>query len=177
MQRYLLVFLLSPIFVLLSGVTHSQDVDWHLQTDPVRVVNIIDEPRHRTVHMDGQIRLLDVQINPGDTTLPHTHDAAILYTFISNGAGPLFGRVSSIVSYVEEQYTHRVSNEGPGLSKRAWLQGHGHIPDFNSVQRVWSFISDLEHNLVGIAPTITINAGYFHHVDAVRQNGGQTCPP
>jgi quercetin dioxygenase-like cupin family protein len=83
--------------------------------DRIRTVNILQEPRHRTVHTDGDLRLLDVQINPGDTTLPHTHDSAILYTFISNGEGPLNGRVSSVITYVDEQFTHRVTNEGPGL--------------------------------------------------------------
>ncbi len=83
--------------------------------DRIRTVNILQEPRHRTVHTEGDLRLLDVQINPGDTTLPHTHDSAILYTFISNGEGPLNGRVSSVITYVDEQFTHRVSNDGPGL--------------------------------------------------------------
>ena len=83
--------------------------------DRIRTVNILQEPRHRTVHTEGDLRLLDVQINPGDTTLPHTHDSAILYTFISNGEGPLNGRVSSVITYVDEQFTHRVTNEGPGL--------------------------------------------------------------
>jgi quercetin dioxygenase-like cupin family protein len=93
--------------------------------DRVRTVNIIDEPRHRTVLRDGNLRLLDVQINPGDTTLPHTHDSAILYTFISNGEGPLNGRVSSITSYVTEQYTHRVTNAGPGLFRIIALANYG----------------------------------------------------
>lgn len=80
-----------------------------------RVVNVIDEPRHRTMHKDGDIYLLDVQINPGDMTLPHTHNAAIMYTFISNGEGPLYGRVSANTDYVTENLTHEVTNEGPGL--------------------------------------------------------------
>ena len=73
----------------------------------------------------GNLRLLDVQINPGDTTLPHTHDSAILYTFISNGEGPLNGRVSSITTYVQEQYTHRVNNPGPGLFRIIALANYG----------------------------------------------------
>lgn len=93
--------------------------------DRVRTVNILQEPRHRSVHQDGELRLLDVQINPGDTTLPHTHDSAILYTFISNGEGPLNGRVSSITTYVEEQYTHRVSNAGPGLFRIIAMANYG----------------------------------------------------
>lgn len=90
-----------------------------------RVVRILEEPRHRVVHHDGDVWLLDVQINPGDTTLPHTHDAAIMYTFISNGEEALHGRVSSNTDYVEESYTHRVHNEGPGLFRIIALTNYG----------------------------------------------------
>jgi quercetin dioxygenase-like cupin family protein len=100
------------------------------QFDLVRTVHIFEEPRHRTVHSERNLRLLDVQINPGDTTLPHTHDFAILYTYISNGAGPLNGRVSSITDYVKEPLTHRVSNEGPGLFRILALGNTGAaLPD------------------------------------------------
>jgi hypothetical protein len=90
-----------------------------------RVVPILQEPRHRTVHADGDIYLLDVQINSGDMTLPHTHNAAILYTFISNGEGPLFGRVSGNIDYIEENFTHEVTNEGPGLFRIIALTNYG----------------------------------------------------
>jgi|TARA_B110000459_G_scaffold201051_1_gene250855 hypothetical protein len=90
-----------------------------------RVVPILEEPRHRTVHVDGDIYLLDVQINPGDMTLPHIHNAAILYTFISNGEGPLFGRVSGNTDYVEENLTHEVANKGPGLFRIIALTNYG----------------------------------------------------
>lgn len=90
-----------------------------------RIVQILQEPRHRTVHQDDDIYLLDVQINPGDRTLPHTHDAAILYTFISNGDGPLYGRVSGNVDYVEQNFTHAVSNPGPHLFRILALTNYG----------------------------------------------------
>lgn len=98
-----------------AQLTEGDPEDFAGLTDPVRVVHILDEPRHRTVYQQQDIRLLDIQINPGDTTLPHTHDNPILYTFISNGEGPVGGRLSSATRYVEESYTHRVTNEGPGL--------------------------------------------------------------
>ena len=101
--------------------TSAQEDPWAGQ----RVVNILQEPRHRTMHRDGDIVLLDVQINPGDMTLPHTHDSAILYTFISNGEGPLNGRVSGNTDYVKENYTHQVSNEGPGLFRIIALANYG----------------------------------------------------
>lgn len=90
-----------------------------------RVVKILEEPRHRTMHVDGDVYLLDVQINPGDMTLPHTHDAAILYTFISNGEGPLFGRVSGNTDYVTKNLTHEVTNEGPNLFRIIALTNYG----------------------------------------------------
>ncbi|ALO45073.1 hypothetical protein [Pseudohongiella spirulinae] len=101
-------------------------------SDPVRVVHILDEPRHRTVFNADTYRLLDVQINPGDTTLPHTHDSAILYTFISNGQGPLNGRLSSVTTYVDEPFTHRVNNPGPGLFRIIALANFGEGVSENS---------------------------------------------
>jgi hypothetical protein len=93
--------------------------------DPSRVVQILQEPRHRTVHRDGDIYVLDIQINPGDMTLQHTHDAPILYNFISSGKGPSGGRVSSNTDYVVKNFTHRVENEGPGLFRIIALTNYG----------------------------------------------------
>jgi len=93
--------------------------------DAQRVVHILDEPRHRTMHTEGDVHLLDVQINPGDTTLMHTHDSPILYTFISSGTGSSNGRVQSITSYLEEPYTHQVNNQGPGLFRILALAHYG----------------------------------------------------
>jgi hypothetical protein len=93
--------------------------------DPNRVVNILQEPRHRQMHRDGDIYVLDIQINPGDMTLQHTHDAAILYTFISSGNGPSGGRLSSNTDYVAKNFTHQVSNEGPGLFRIIALTNYG----------------------------------------------------
>ena len=93
--------------------------------DPNRIVNILQEPRHRIMHRDGDIYVLDIQINPGDMTLQHTHDAPILYTFISSGKGPSDGRLSSNTEYVTKQFTHQVSNEGPGLFRIIALTNYG----------------------------------------------------
>ncbi|MEX0618458.1 MAG: hypothetical protein WDZ76_13050 [Pseudohongiellaceae bacterium] len=101
--------------------TVAQEDEWEGQ----RVVKVIDEPRHRVMHRDGDIYVLDVQINPGDMTLPHTHDSAIMYTFISNGDGPSGGRVSSNTDYVEENFTHQVSNDGPGLFRIIAMANYG----------------------------------------------------
>lgn len=111
------------------------------QADPV--VHMSKEPRHKVVFEQGTTRVQDVQIPPGDTSLFHIHDNAVLYVPISasrtrsqllglewtgggpSGAGPASprgaaaplgpGRVTSTITYVEKPITHRVNNFGDGL--------------------------------------------------------------
>ncbi|MQA91007.1 MAG: hypothetical protein GEU90_12340 [Gemmatimonas sp.] len=90
-----------------------------------RTVVVHEEPRHRLVHEEGDLKLLDVQILPGDTTLDHTHVSPIMYTFISSGEGPSGGRVSANTQYVEEPFTHRVSNDGGHLFRIIALAHYG----------------------------------------------------
>jgi quercetin dioxygenase-like cupin family protein len=119
--------LVAPLLLALSGSPTASLAAESTVTpgDPNRIVKILQEPRHRQVHRDGDIYVLDIQINPGDMTLQHTHDAAILYTFISSGKGSSDGRLSSNVDYVEKQFTHQVSNEGPGLFRIVALTNYG----------------------------------------------------
>lgn len=97
-------------------------------------VPIHQEPRHRPVYEGLGFRVLDVQIPPGDTTLYHLHDAAILYTLVSasptdfqlvgsawNGTKPTDdpgwrpGDTRTDTGYVTQPVRHRVTNVGPGL--------------------------------------------------------------
>ncbi len=80
-----------------------------------RVVIVHEEPRHRLVVDGGEYKVLDIQIQPGDTTLYHTHNSPILYTFINTGSGSTDGRVSSNTDYADEPLTHEVSNDGTEL--------------------------------------------------------------
>lgn len=80
-----------------------------------KVVHLLQEPRHRTVHNDGDLYLLDVQVNPGDESFAHVHDQAVLLTYISSGAGPREGSVSANIDYATTPFTHKVGNNGPGL--------------------------------------------------------------
>jgi quercetin dioxygenase-like cupin family protein len=97
-------------------------------------VPVEKEPRHHPVFREGPIRILDVQIPPGDVTLYHTHDEAILYIPISIsptdtqilgqewlGVGPTDrSRFTGLVvatdtSYATKPLTHRVKNVGDKL--------------------------------------------------------------
>lgn len=90
-----------------------------------RVVMVHQEPRHRLVWQNEDLKLLDVQIQPGDTTLNHTHASPIMYTFISNGQGSWDGRTTANLDYANEPFTHAVTNEGPGLFRIIALAHYG----------------------------------------------------
>jgi hypothetical protein len=90
-----------------------------------RTVVVHEEPRHRLVHTEGDLKLLDIQIQPGDTTLNHTHVSPIMYTFISSGTGPSGGRVSANTQYLTEPSTHAVSNDGTHLFRIIALAHYG----------------------------------------------------
>jgi hypothetical protein len=80
-----------------------------------KIVHLLQEPRHRTVNEQDGLYVLDVQVNPGDESLPHTHDQAILVTMISRGNGLSDSPVSSNTDYATTPVTHKISNDGPGL--------------------------------------------------------------
>jgi quercetin dioxygenase-like cupin family protein len=90
-----------------------------------RTVAVHDEPHHRIVLEKGPLRVLDIQIIPGDTTMDHTHSSPILYTYISLGNGSAGGRVASNTEYAEVPLTHRVSNAGPSLFRIIALLHNG----------------------------------------------------
>ncbi len=101
-------------------------------------VPLYQEPRHHVVYDSPSMRIHDIQIPPGDTTLFHTHDTAILYVPIASsqtrsqvlgaewsggGAAPAPaaaprpeptrpGKVNSVITYVDKPFTHRVNNVG-----------------------------------------------------------------
>ena len=98
------------------------------------VVPVHEEPRHRLVHDAPDLRVLDILIEPGDTTLFHRHDEPIAYVQIETsvinqqtlggpwgslrpGASPpdlVPGRTSWTESYRDDPVSHRVTALGPG---------------------------------------------------------------
>ena len=98
-----------------------------------KIVHLLQEPRHRTVFRVGDVYLLDVQLNPGDQSFSHVHDAPLMTTSISAGSGPTYGRVGANLDYAEQNYTHAISNSGPGLLRILALTTYGDaMPDLES---------------------------------------------
>jgi len=115
-HRFSSPLLAAAAVILLFGKPFSEQS--YAQEDEFageRVVHLLQEPRHRTVHHEGNLFLLDVQVNPGDVSFAHIHDQALLVTMISRGDGPRGGEVSANTDYASEAHTHKVSNDGPGL--------------------------------------------------------------
>lgn len=110
------VFHATALLALLAGLAPPQSLAQPEQDfRGKKVVHLLQEPRHRTVFNDGDVYLLDVQVNPGDASFPHTHDAPIMTTQVNSANGPVNGRVGVNLDYAERNFTHEISNAGPGL--------------------------------------------------------------
>jgi hypothetical protein len=98
--------------------------------DGERVMNLLDEPRHRPVRQHGQVYLLDVRPKPSDESFAHVHDQAILFTHISLAGGPQNARVGVNIDYASVPLTHKVSNVGPnGMGIALAIENAGSRPD------------------------------------------------
>ena len=85
-------------------------------------VHVRDEPRHHNVFENDFIRVLDVYLGPGDTTLYHLHETPSVFIILSNsnvgsrllGKQPQKGaNVNGIISYdtIATPRIHQVWNE------------------------------------------------------------------
>jgi quercetin dioxygenase-like cupin family protein len=113
MNRFHAVLLLS---IMLSAHGAEKPV-------PVR-----DEPYHKVILENDYVRVIDVQIPPGKTTLYHVHDIAsvIVYLTQSTNVSQSWGETaltprqispgeSRYAAYDDKALTHRVTNTGAGL--------------------------------------------------------------
>ena len=89
-------------------------------------VPLSKEPRHRVTFENKQLRILDVNIPPGDTSLDHRHDLDIVTvsmtsgtnTRIQTGAQPATDRPprplgdATVAEYAGKSGSHKVENRG-----------------------------------------------------------------
>ena len=113
-----------------------------------KIVHLFEEPRHRTVFQKDQLYLINMQLRPGDESLPHTHDQAILLTYISRPEGPQFGELRTNIDYVTEAFTHKINNPGPNLFHILALvhDGNGVPIDNNDSPTGMQIEPDIENN-------------------------------
>jgi hypothetical protein len=91
-----------------------------------QVVPVSKEPRHRIVYQDANLRVLDVVIPPGVTTLEHSHDHDLVTVSIgqadtrTRAPGEDWGSVrprrplgdASVVEYAGKRGIHTIQNVG-----------------------------------------------------------------
>ena len=90
-------------------------------------VPLSKEPRHRVTFENAQLRILDVNVPPGDTTLDHRHEFDIATVSMTSGtdtrlqsAGQPWGPVrpprplgdATVAEYTGKPESHRVENVG-----------------------------------------------------------------
>ncbi len=145
--------LLPLLLVITSRVSAQVPVPMH------------EEPRHRVVLSHQEVRVMDVKIRPGDTTLFHVHDVPALYVAVSTapvdiqllgkawgGTHPAAdpgrkpGDVNVDTSYVRQPVTHRVTNVGSKLFNLIAItnsnvspgdSGASEIPGVLEIQNRW----------------------------------------
>jgi len=123
------------------------------------IVLVHHEPHHRQVFQYGPMRILDLQIPPGDRSWFHVHEWPVLYMTLGrstnrvqnlggdwSGGAPTAGaaprpppppaespRATSTTSYPEEPITHRLENVGDGLFRAMVVVNETHGDDTRSV--------------------------------------------
>ncbi len=137
------------LLLLMSGLTSWQPaLAQEGEFAGEKVVHVLDEPRHRTVLQEGQLYMIDMQLNPGDASLPHMHNQAILLNRISNPDGPQLGIIDAITDYASETYTHKIENNGDYLWRIIALihDGNGELVSVNDQPRGMQLEPELENN-------------------------------
>ncbi len=65
--------------IVVAGITAALGSSGFVAAQDPPPVPLPQEPRHHVVFESPSMRIHDIQVPPGDTTLFHTHDTAILY--------------------------------------------------------------------------------------------------
>lgn len=126
------------LLAILGLLTVSTDL-WAQKVVPIHL-----EPRHRLMLDAGVLKVLDVQILPGDTTYFHVHDSATLYVAMSassTSSQPLGGEWDNAsdgrspgwepgttfqnLRYAQQPYMHRVANVGTHMFRLIAVTNHG----------------------------------------------------
>lgn len=102
-------------------------------------VPVREEPHHKPVLENEYIRLLDVHINPGDTTQYHIHAAPSVIVFISKSiiGAQLIGKVADAPGEVVPAATRFIDYETSPITHRVYNAGNNvfHVMDIELVKK------------------------------------------
>ncbi len=122
------------------------------------VVPVHHEPHHRQVFQYGPVRILDMQIPPGDLSWFHTHEWPVLYMTLGRAPirnqvpggewtggerrgndaptpEPAAPRATSFTGYFDRPSTHRIENVGDGLFRAMVVVNESAGDDATSVEQ------------------------------------------
>ena len=136
-------------------------------------VPVRQEPHHKTLLINNYVRLLDVHIKPGDTTLYHTHAAPSIMVHLTKSiigiqmmgqaimppSEVLQGK-TSFAAYDVKPITHRVYNAGKNVF---------HVMDIELVKKQPSAHSCAALQIPGAAITIDEKLARVYKFDLVNQ--------
>jgi hypothetical protein len=117
-------------------------INWFLLCCIVNYCNaqvpVIKEPHHKVVLENDYVRLIDVHIQPADTTLNHIHAAASVIVFLTKtiiGSKPINGTANS--SQVNPGNTSYASYDITPITHKVWNQDTVpfHVMDIEMVKQ------------------------------------------
>ncbi len=88
-------------------------------------VQVSKEPRHHNIFENGHVRLLDVHIPPGDTTMIHIHSTPSVFVILTNN-------VKAGSQVISEEKIARLNT---GDNDNIWFEGFYKQP---RIHRVWN---------------------------------------
>ncbi len=114
-----------------------------------KIYQVYEDPMHKLVFEKGEVKILDVQIKPQDTTQFHIHSNPTFYVSLGwqkDAGQPLNGKWSSYnpewpngevdcdTSYASKPIVHRATNGGNSLSRIIGIinTGNGITSSYNS---------------------------------------------
>ena len=106
------------------------------------IIPVEQEPRHRIVHEDAQVRVLEIRIPPGDESLMHNHMHDGVHVTVQGA------RISETKPDGWWASTHAASE--PGLTYYSALNGKQYAHQIKNIDKVATHIIALE--LLGTAP-------------------------
>jgi mannose-6-phosphate isomerase-like protein (cupin superfamily) len=105
----------KKLIYLFTLILHAMDLNAQL--------TVYDEPHHPTLLNNAYIRVLDLKLLPGDTTLEHTHTEASVVIFMTHSTFAIQdkGKPPAVTTVVPGQTVYRPYDEKPVLHT-VWVE-------------------------------------------------------
>jgi len=131
MKRTFTILIMTLLLIGCAGKADEKKAESKISKS--EFVEVYEEPRHQLVFEKGNLKILDIQIKSGDTTLFHRHRNPMFYVSLGwqQNASQLLnaewkesdseewplGEIDIDSSYLTNSITHRVTNTGSKASQ------------------------------------------------------------